>query len=155
MADIFTAAQRSAHMSRILGKNTKPEMAIRQGLHGRGFRYSLHRRDLPGTPDIVLRKYNAVIFVNGCFWHGHMCPLGKLPATRVEWWREKIEGNRARDARTHAALREKGWRRATVWECALKGRGKKKSDAVLTEIGEWLRSSHAELNIEGNRPRQD
>src|SRR5690606_14892784 len=103
MADIFTAAQRSAHMSRILGKNTKPEMAIRQGLHGRGFRYSLHRRDLPGTPDIVLRKYNAVIFVNGCFWHGHMCPLGKLPATRVEWWREKIEGNRARDARTHAA----------------------------------------------------
>lgn len=150
MADILTPEQRSAHMSRISGKNTKPEIAVRSGLHKRGFRYSLHRKDLPGRPDIVLPKHNAVVFVQGCFWHGHDCPLFKWPGSRKEWWREKLEGNRARDIRIEQALAELGWRQARVWECALKGRNRVNPDVMLDLLADWIRGQQSQLDIRGS-----
>jgi DNA mismatch endonuclease (patch repair protein) len=98
-----------------------PGGALRHGLHARGLRYRLHRKDLPGRPDLVFPRYRAAILVHGCLWHGHDCPLFKWPATRREFWQAKIEGNRARDARDLAGLAAAGWRVLVVWECALKG----------------------------------
>lgn len=136
-------------MSAIRGVDTRPEMQIRRGLHARGFRYRLHDRKLPGTPDIVLSKHHAVIFVNGCFWHGHGCPLFRWPATREEFWRAKITGNMERDARNEAMLRAGGWRIATIWECALKGRGKLPADTVIDSLSDWLCSDGQRLTLEG------
>ena len=136
-------------MSAIRGVDTRPEMQIRRGLHARGFRYRLHDHKLPGTPDIVLSKHHAVIFVNGCFWHGHGCPLFRWPATREEFWRAKITGNMERDARNEAMLRAGGWRIATIWECALKGRGKLPADAVIDSLSDWLCSDGQRLTLEG------
>lgn len=136
-------------MSAIRGVDTRPEMQIRRGLHARGFRYRLHDRKLPGTPDIVLPKHHAVIFVNGCFWHGHGCPLFRWPATREEFWRAKITGNMERDARNEAMLRAGGWRIATIWECALKGREKLPADAVIDSLSDWLCSDGQRLTLEG------
>ncbi|MGN6237034.1 very short patch repair endonuclease [Dyella sp.] len=121
MVDVLTPAQRQLNMSRIRGRDTKPEMIIRRGLHAIGYRYRLHDRTLPGRPDLVFPRYRAVIFVHGCFWHGHDCHLFKLPDTRREFWETKIESNRARDERAVAVLLEQQWRVATVWECSLKG----------------------------------
>lgn len=140
MADVVDAATRSRMMSGIRGKNTRPELLIRKALHARGFRYRLHC-DLPGKPDICLPKHRAVIFVHGCFWHGHDCHLFKWPKTRPEFWCEKIERNRAVDEAALLALREAGWRVATVWECALKGRLRLSPDQVLLELERWLLSS--------------
>jgi DNA mismatch endonuclease, patch repair protein len=119
MADIVDVATRSRMMSGIRGKNTNPEMIVRRILHAAGFRYRLHDKKLPGKPDIVLPKCKTVIFVHGCFWHGHMCKKFKWPSTRPEWWREKIEGNFARDRRHVSELQSLGWRAITVWECEL------------------------------------
>src|SRR5688500_15794308 len=99
MTDVLTPEQRRLNMSRVRGKDTKPEMLLRRGLHACGLRYRLHPKDVPGRPDLVFPRHGAVILVHGCFWHGHDCPLFKWPATRAEFWRKKIEGNRARDAR--------------------------------------------------------
>jgi DNA mismatch endonuclease, patch repair protein len=114
-------------MSRIRGRDTKPELALRKMLHGLGYRFTVNgpkNRKLPGRPDIVLPKHSTVIFVHGCFWHGHEhCPYFRLPSTRREWWTAKIEGNRSRDARNEKALLALGWNVVSVWECALKGRG--------------------------------
>ena len=118
MVDVLTPEQRRLNMSRIRGKDTKPELMLRHGLHARGLRYRLHRKDLPGRPDMVFPRYRAAILVHGCFWHGHDCPLFKLPATRREFWAAKIEGNQARDARDIAGLAAAGWRVLVVWECA-------------------------------------
>jgi DNA mismatch endonuclease (patch repair protein) len=118
---VLTPAQRQLNMSRIRGKDTKPELLVRRGLHALGFRFRLHRKDLPGRPDLVFPARRAVIFVHGCFWHGHNCPMCKMPATRPEFWRTKIEGNRARDQKAGAALTASGWRALIVWECALRG----------------------------------
>lgn len=124
--DIFTPKKRSEVMSRIRGRDTKPELALRSMLHRLGYRFTVSgpkNRTLPGRPDIVLPKYRTVILVHGCFWHGHEhCPYFRLPETRRAWWKDKIEGNRARDLRKESALREQGWHVVTVWECALKGR---------------------------------
>lgn len=118
MADVFTPEQRSALMARIRGKDTKPEMVVRRMLHAMGYRFRVHRRDLPGRPDIVLPGRGAVIFVHGCFWHGHPgCRLAAVPATRRDFWLAKIATNRARDRRAVAALRRAGWSVAVVWEC--------------------------------------
>jgi DNA mismatch endonuclease (patch repair protein) len=122
MADVHTAATRSANMSAIRGKNTKPELVVRKLLFSRGFRYRLHVKTLPGAPDIVLRKYRVAILVHGCFWHGHDCYLFRWPATRREFWKSKIEQNIARDQRNILLLRSAGWRVICVWECAVKGR---------------------------------
>jgi len=121
MTDILTPAQRSEVMSRIRGRDTKPEMTVRRTLHGLGFRYRLHRRDLPGKPDIVLTRWKTVVQVNGCFFHGHACPAFRLPSSNREFWQEKIRRNQARDEVTAEALRRQGWRVVTVWECALRG----------------------------------
>jgi DNA mismatch endonuclease (patch repair protein) len=136
-------------MSGIRGANTKPERYVRSLLHRNGFRFRLNARDLPGRPDIVLPRYSAVLLVHGCFWHGHNCPLYRLPATRREFWEAKIERNRENDRRALAALRAAGWRVATVWECAMRGPGAL-SDATLTgSLARWLRGKAPTLDIRG------
>lgn len=104
-------------MSRVKNRNTLPELLVRSLLHRLGFRFRLHRTDLPGTPDIVLPRYKVALFVNGCFWHGHDCPRGKLPSTNLEFWEAKIRRNLERDAGSRAALTELGWTPLTVWAC--------------------------------------
>ena len=136
-------------MAAIRRADTKPEMLIRRGLHARGFRYRLHDRKLPGRPDLTLSKHNAVIFVNGCFWHGHDCPMFRWPATRQEFWRDKITGNMERDVRNIATLLSSGWRVALIWECALKGRGKLPPEAVIDSMIDWLCSADKRLTLEG------
>ena len=121
MVDTVSEAQRSYNMSRIRSKNTKPEVLIRSVLHGLGYRFTVNgpkNRQLPGKPDIVLPKYRAVIFVHGCFWHGHKgCKDFRLPKTRTDWWRAKINRNRSRDARNLAAVGALGWRAIVIWAC--------------------------------------
>jgi DNA mismatch endonuclease (patch repair protein) len=124
MADVFTPEKRSEVMARIRGRNTKPEMVLRSMLHRLGYRFTVNgpkNKSLPGKPDIVLPKYRTVIFVHGCFWHGHEdCPASHLPETRHAWWKKKIEGNRDRDLRAETSLLTLGWNVVTIWECALK-----------------------------------
>ena len=118
MADIVDSETRSRMMSGIGGKNTKPELLVRRFLHAQGFRYRLHRRDLPGRPDIVLPKYHMVVFVHGCFWHRHPgCRLAAVPATRPEFWAQKFKENVLRDCGQMESLRRTGWRVTVVWEC--------------------------------------
>jgi DNA mismatch endonuclease (patch repair protein) len=132
MADVHNKATRSYNMSRIKGKNTKPEMLVRKFLHANGYRYRLHGLRpsataegkgvrLPGKPDIVLPKYHTVIFVHGCFWHGHAnCKYFVMPKTRTQWWTDKINRNKANDEKAAKALKKDGWKVINVWECDLK-----------------------------------
>jgi DNA mismatch endonuclease (patch repair protein) len=121
MPDVHDKATRSFNMSRIRGKDTKPEMIVRQYLHTHGLRYRLHQKDLPGKPDVVLPKYRTVIFVHGCFWHMHEgCRYFVVPKTRTEFWMTKIGKNVANDIKQQSALMAAGWRVITVWECELK-----------------------------------
>lgn len=121
MADTMTPEQRSRCMAAIKGKDTKPEMTVRKYLFSRGLRFRVQVRKLPGTPDIVLPKYRTVVFVNGCFWHGHEgCRYYRLPKSNVGFWTEKISRNKARDARDEAELTALGWRVIRVWECELR-----------------------------------
>ena len=121
MADVHSKAQRSYNMSRIRSTNTKPEMLVRKFLFAQGCRYKLHDATLPGKPDIVLPKYKTVIFVHGCFWHGHNnCRYYKVPQTRTDWWLNKINTNKVNDAKTVKALKKHGWKIITIWECNLK-----------------------------------
>jgi DNA mismatch endonuclease, patch repair protein len=137
-------------MSGIRSKNTKPELIVRRGLHRRGFRFRLHDKKLPGKPDLVLRKCGAVIFVHGCFWHGHDCHLFKQPKSQSDFWRPKIESNKKRDERAYEKLRARGLRIAEVWECATKGKTRLKSDAMIATIADWLRSEEAFLSVVGS-----
>jgi DNA mismatch endonuclease (patch repair protein) len=125
MPDVFSPEKRSQIMSRIRSRDTKPELAVRSLLHRLGFRFTVNgpkNRSLPGKPDIVLPKHRTVVFVHGCFWHGHPnCKLFRMPKSRVEFWSAKIEGNRARDERAQRALDLLGWRYLIVWECELNG----------------------------------
>ena len=118
--DSVTREQRSANMAAVRGKDTRPELLVRRFLYGLGYRYRLHAKDLPGRPDIVFRKRHAVVFVNGCFWHGHDCPRGSAPASNVDFWQRKIGNNRERDDRVQQQLRKDGWRVLIVWECETK-----------------------------------
>ena len=136
-------------MSNIRGKNTKIELAIRSELHNRGFRFRLHDKRIPGKPDIVFPKFKAVVFVHGCFWHGHNCHLFKWPKTREEFWREKIEKNRLRDTRTMQSVVETNWRCMIVWECAIKGRLRLPLARVADEVSEWLLSDVKTAEIRG------
>lgn len=122
MSDTFSKAERSRIMSLVRSKDTRPELIVRRSVHAMGFRYRLHRRDLPGTPDLVFSSRRKVIFVSGCFWHGHTCGRCRLPATRRDYWFAKIERNKSRDRRTIAALRRSGWRVLVVWECQTRDR---------------------------------
>ena len=121
MTDIHDKKTRGYNMSRIKGKNTKPEMLVRKFLHKNGYRYRLNYSKLPGKPDIVLPKYKTVIFINGCFWHGHKgCKFFVVPKTRTEWWVEKIDGTIERDEIKNKELEKMGWNVKTLWECELK-----------------------------------
>lgn len=146
--DIVDHATRSRMMSGIRSKDTKPEWQVRRGLHGLGFRYRLHDRNLPSRPDLVFPRYRAVIFVHGCFWHGHDCPQFKLPATRTEFWTEKIRGNRDRDERSIASLVSQDWRVAVVWECALRGPGAHPGQ-VIGQLAEWLETEQPKFEVRG------
>lgn len=118
--DRISPEVRSRLMSKIGSKDTKPELAVRSLLHRLGYRFRIHRKDLPGTPDLVLPRHGLAIFVHGCFWHGHGCKVDKMPKSRTDYWGPKIEANKARDARKAGRLRRLGWRVTTVWECELK-----------------------------------
>lgn len=137
-------------MSRIRSRDTKPELQLRRALHAAGFRYRLHDRSLPGTPDLVLPAKRAVVFVHGCFWHGHDCALGVTPGTRTDFWEEKIGRNQARDEIAHAALLAAGWRVLTVWECALIGRGRRPIEDIVEQASDFLRSDSPELILRGS-----
>lgn len=140
MVDVVDSATRSRMMSGIRGRNTKPEILVRSLLHRQGFRFRLHARDLPGKPDIVFPRFRAVIFVHGCFWHGHDCRLFKWPGTRPDFWREKIGRNQANDSRARSALLAAGWRIGIVWECAIRGKDRD-LDSVAGRLSDWLRGS--------------
>ena len=136
--DTLTLSLRSHCMSRIRGKNTKPEILVRKGLHARGFRFRLHNKKLPGSPDIVLPKYGVAIMVNGCFWHGHKgCRYATKPKTNIEFWETKIARNQHRDEVTAAHLEALDWTVITVWECEL--RGKLQRNTRLDELANEIR----------------
>ena len=137
MVDHLDRETRSRVMRAIRSKDTVPEIAIRKALHAQGFRYRTHVSALPGNPDIVLRRYRAVVFVHGCFWHGHDCGLFRAPTTRPAFWKDKIRRNRERDAEAQRSLRAGGWRCLTVWECAFRGPDRRKFAMLVDEIAGW------------------
>ncbi|MBU4136426.1 MAG: DNA mismatch endonuclease Vsr [Alphaproteobacteria bacterium] len=145
MADVVDKATRSRMMSGIKGKNTKPEMVVRQALHRAGFRFRIHARGLPGKPDLLLPKWRAAIFVHGCFWHRHEgCRFTTTPGTRPAFWAEKFSANVLRDERTQSALTAAGWRVATVWECAVR-----RDPAGTTErLARWISSGKEAVTID-------
>ena len=134
VVDRISEAHRSWNMSRIGGKDTKPELHVRQLLHAMGYRFRLHRKDLPGKPDIVLPKFKAVIFVHGCYWHRHPgCKFAYIPKSRVEFWKEKFASNVARDQRNQAELTKIDWRYLVVWECEADNTGE-----LIQRVQEFL-----------------
>lgn len=147
MPDIVPPEKRSEMMAGIKGTNTKPELQIRSMLHHMGFRYRIHEKKLPGKPDLFFPKYKAVIFIHGCFWHGHDCTLFKIPSTNSEFWDKKISENKLRDNVQIAKLNELGYKVLTVWECSVRGKGTR----FLTDIGEkisaWLANERNNLDI--------
>ncbi|WP_234900850.1 very short patch repair endonuclease [Ruegeria lacuscaerulensis] len=136
-------------MAAIRSSDTKPEMIVRRGLHRLGFRYRLHEKCLPGKPDLVFPKHRAVLFVHGCFWHGHNCHLFKWPRTREEFWKKKIRENRQRDAIRTEALRSAGWRVGIVWECVLRGKYKLNERSVIETVAQWLGGGQTSLELSG------
>lgn len=147
MVDVVSPAKRSEMMSGIRGKDTKPEMIIRKALHKRGFRYRVHYSGLPGKPDLVFPSRKAVIFVHGCFWHGHDCSLFKWPSTNKEFWKRKITENKKRDRKALSSLPKHGWRTLVIWECSLKGRARPDFDQTMKKLIEWLDSQEKFLEI--------
>jgi DNA mismatch endonuclease (patch repair protein) len=141
---------RSRNMARIRSKNTGPERQIRALLHRAGFRFRLHRRDLPGTPDIVLPKHRAVIDVRGCYWHAHDCHLFRQPTENAVFWSHKLNSNRERDLRNGGALEAAGWRQLVVWECALKGRSRLSREEILERLKRWIESGCGPAEIRGD-----
>lgn len=149
MVDIVDIKTRSRMMSGIRGKNTKPELLIRKALFARGFRYRLHDRCLAGKPDLMFSRYRAVIFVHGCFWHGHDCHLFRWPSSNADFWKTKITRNREVDERNIRTLQREGWRILTIWECALKGRTRLPIDPVISNAATWIKSGSADFEIRG------
>lgn len=150
MTDTVDHVTRSRMMTGIKSKNTKPELLIRSLLHKNGFRFRLHEKKLYGKPDIVLPKYKAIIFVNGCFWHGHEnCIFFRLPSTREEFWKEKILKNHNNDTKNIKALLQDDWRIAIIWECSIRGKNKNPMD-VINRLTQWLLSSDNFLEITGS-----
>lgn len=133
MTDHVTPPKRSEIMKAVRTKDTGAEMIVRRLLHARGYRYRLHRRDLPGSPDIVFPRLRKVLFVHGCFWHGHECNKGRLPKSKLDYWRPKIEANKERDLRSIAALSELGWEVAVVWQCELRD-----ESALMAKLNNFL-----------------
>lgn len=146
MVDFLSAAERSERMSRIHSSNTSPELTLRRALHALGFRFRLHRKDLPGKPDIVLPRYKAVVFVHGCFWHRHAgCKVATTPKSNTEFWVEKFDRNVARDTRSSDLLEAQGWKVIIAWECELSS-GRKAADAAL-KIAVEIRTGMPELSM--------
>ena len=143
MTDVVDRAVRSRMMAGIGGRNTKPELVLRRALHARGLRYRLHDRSLPGTPDLVFKRFGAVCFVHGCFWHRHAeCPYATSPATRPDFWQNKFRANVERDRRVRNDLLKAGWRVALVWECALRKDG---AESTSLTLDHWLRGAEREF----------
>ena len=136
MSDIYTKQKRSEIMSHVSGKETKPEVLVRKYLFSQGFRFRKNVKGLPGKPDIVLSKYKIVIFIHGCFWHGHTCKRGKLPTTNVEFWKTKIDGNRERDKRDIVDLEKQGWKVIVLWQCEISNSAlcEKRLQTLISEI---------------------
>jgi DNA mismatch endonuclease (patch repair protein) len=153
VTDVLTREQRWLNMSRIRGKDTKPELQLRRGLHAAGLRYRLHPPELPGRPDIVFPRHRAVVLVHGCFWHGHDCHLFRMPATRSEFWNTKITRNQERDQRTVRALMHAGWRVLTVWECAVKGPGRHATPDILARCLKFVTGTARRGTVTGRRRR--
>ena len=136
MTDVHTKKQRSFNMSRIRAKDTKPEMIVRSLVHALGYRFRLHRKDLPGRPDIVLARHRKIIFVHGCFWHMHNCKYGRVkPRTNARFWQDKRAGNRERDRRNKYGLKKQGWSILVVWECWIR-----KPDKLREKLVDFLES---------------
>lgn len=148
--DVVDAATRSRMMASIKGRDTKPEMIVRCGLHRRGFRFRLHDRKLAGRPDLVLSRYRAAIFVHGCFWHGHDCHFFRWPKSRPEFWRAKISGNIERDRRAVEALKDASWRVLTIWECAFRGQTPHEREAALDDAATWISHGARVAEIRGD-----
>ncbi len=145
MADVVSKEKRSKMMAGIKGKDTKPEVLLRKELYKRGFRYRKNVKGIEGKPDLVLRKYKALVFIHGCFWHGHEnCRLFRMPKSKVEFWTEKIGGNIERDKRKMQKLLDEGWRILVVWECSVKGK-KERVQLTADLAEEWLGSDKAGL----------
>ncbi|GHV63959.1 very short patch repair endonuclease [Spirochaetia bacterium] len=132
--DVLNKEQRHYNMSQIRSGNTKPEIIVRKYLWKNGFRYRLHRKDLPGKPDIVLSKYQTVIFVNGCFWHMHKCKNFFMPATNTDFWREKLSANKLRDKKNYQKLKKMGWHVITIWECRLNSKKEQLLQKICNEL---------------------
>lgn len=147
LTDVVDVATRSRMMSGIKGKNTSPEILIRKALHARGFRFRIHAKGLVGKPDLSFPKYRAVVFVNGCFWHGHDCRYFKLPKTRPEFWLGKITGNKERDSRNQQILLSEGLRILIVWECAVRLAKREHAVVLVDLISEWLKSDCKFLDV--------
>lgn len=150
MVDVVDTAARSRMMAGIKGKNTRPEIFVRQGLHRKGYRFRLHKAGLPGKPDLVFPARHAIIMVHGCFWHWHDCHLFKWPSSRQDFWRDKIIRNREKDEEVENALLRNGWRVLTVWECALKGRTRLAPEQVIDQCAAWLENGAERMEITGN-----
>lgn len=149
MPEKISRETRSRMMAGIRGRDTKPEHQVRRHLHAAGYRFRLFRKDLPGRPDVVLPKWRVVVFVHGCFWHGHLgCRYFKLPKTRAEFWKAKIDGNSKRDVIAVDRLREAGWRVAVIWECALRD----DPDRALDDLIQFIRSEFPLLEVISHRP---
>jgi DNA mismatch endonuclease (patch repair protein) len=149
MTDVVSPPVRRRMMAGIRGKDTQPEFTVRRGLHRMGFRFRLHASNLPGRPDIVLPKYRAAIQVQGCFWHGHDCPLFRMPATRTRFWARKIERNRQNDALCLERLLALQFRVLIVWECSMKGPRRLPPDLLLERIASWVKSTRRTGEIRG------
>ena len=136
MADIVSSAVRSRMMSGIQAKDTKPEILVRKALHAKGYRFRLHRKDLPGNPDITLAKFRTVILVHGCFWHMHKgCKLARIPSSRTEFWTAKLRANAMRDETAESRLLALGWRVLTIWECYLKSTS---PEVLQADLARWI-----------------
>lgn len=149
MVDVFTTSKRSEVMAGIPRRDTAIELILRKELHRRGFRFRVDRGDLPGRPDIVLPRYRAAVFANGCFWHFHDCSLFRMPGSNRDFWQRKLEGNRERDLRKRRELRDLDWRVLDVWECALKGPDRIGLDRVAERAAEWIKGEGRRGTIRG------
>jgi DNA mismatch endonuclease, patch repair protein len=146
--DTVKPAVRSRIMASVGQKDTGAELLLRKALHRRGLRYKLHDRALPGSPDLVFKRFGAVVFVHGCYWHSHGCHRSTIPKTRNEFWTAKFKANKVRDARNRAQLLQKGWRVLTVWECTLRGKTAKPLDGLAKQVDSWLKSTKSCAEIE-------
>ena len=137
-------------MSGIRGKDTRPEIVLRKGLHALGFRYRLHAKDIPGKPDIVFPKYRALVVVNGCFWHGHDCRYFKWPKSNLAFWQEKITLNQQRDIRHLRKQRDLGWRVLVVWECAVRRQEREHNSDLICLVAKWISESSPAAFLDEN-----